>query len=79
MIDESLRVLGDAEMDEIEGVAEARLKEARARAPDPEIVARVGTYGSLAPELRADLTRRFSAFLESSATGPMHGGKNSGR
>jgi predicted RNase H-like HicB family nuclease len=44
MVDESLRVMSDAEMDKVEQRAEKRLKEARARTPDPELVARVEAY-----------------------------------
>lgn len=44
MIDESLRVMSDAEMDNVERLAERRLKEARSQPPDPEIAARVAAY-----------------------------------
>jgi antitoxin HicB len=44
MTEESLRVLSDAEMDDIERLAEKRLKEARSLSTDSEIAARVDEY-----------------------------------
>src|SRR5205823_5026343 len=65
MIDESLRIMSDAEMDASERDLEARLNAARAQPPDPELTGRVASYlrRPYRMEVRGDPERGYLAWV----------------